>query len=367
MVMLEDEIRRYGKSIGIDLIGFTTAAPFLRIGEVQQQRLEMNCLSGFEEQDIEKRVNPLLTMEKAKSIIAIGIGYYHKDECSVEETHGEIARTAWGRDYHHVLMDKLLRLMEYIKKNVGEFEYKAFVDTGPLSDREVAYRAGLGWFGKNNMFIAEDYGSWVFLGYALTNLSLMPDQPVTESCLQCNLCIEACPGRALKDGYNMNARKCISYVTQTKEEIDEEARGKMKNFIYGCDVCQNVCPHNKHIVHKIEGDFIPEGNIHRPSIRKLIQMSNKEFKVLYKNTAAGWRGKNNLRRNAIIAAGNTKDPGLLLYLAEVLKDESVMIRKYAVWAIHKIGGEGKTTLRKHLLLEKDQEIINEITKCLEGD
>jgi epoxyqueuosine reductase len=365
--MLEDRIRSYGKRIGIDLIGFTTIEPFFRIGEVQQQRHDKGYLTGFEEQDIDKRINPLLTMENAKSIIAIGIGYYHGDEHSVAGAHGEIARTAWGRDYHHVLMDKLLQLMTYIEEIAGKFEYKAFVDTGPLSDREVAYRAGLGWFGKNNMFITEEYGSWVFLGYALTSLSLKPDQPMTENCLQCNLCIEACPGGALKDGYKMNARKCMSYITQTKDEIDVGTREKMKNFIYGCDVCQNVCPHNKDIIHKTKGEFVPEGNIHRPSIEKLIKMSNKEFKTLYKGTAAGWRGKNNLRRNAIIAAGNMKDTEMLPYLKEVLRDDSVMIRKYAVWAIHKMGRESKPILREHLLIEKDQEIKNEIIKCLEGD
>ncbi|MBB6214627.1 epoxyqueuosine reductase [Anaerosolibacter carboniphilus] len=366
-MMFEDKIRSYGKSIGIDLIGFTTIEPFERIGNVQRARHKKGHLSGFEEHDLDKRMNPLITMENAKSIIAIGIGYYHGDETPMEEPYGEITRSAWGKDYHHVLMEKFLRLMSYIKESISDFEYKAFVDTGPLSDREVAYRAGLGWFGKNNMLITKDFGSWVFLGYALTNLFLTPDQPMVENCLGCNLCIEACPGGALEDGYGMNARKCLSYITQTKEEIEEETREKMGNAIYGCDVCQNVCPHNRPISHKVKGDFIPEGRTHRPHIGRLIQMSNKEFKALYKDTAAGWRGKNNLRRNAIIAAGNAKDPGLLPYLMEALKDDSIMIRKYAVWAIHKIGWEGKAILEQHLRLEKDQEIIKEIIRYLEGE
>ncbi len=364
---LEDKIRSYGKSIGIDLIGFATTEPFVRIGEAQRARQEKGYLSGFEEQDIAKRTDPLHIMDNAKSMIAIGIGYYHRDESFVEEPHGEIARTAWGKDYHDVLREKLLRLMDYIKEIVGNFDYKVFVDTGPLSDREVAYRAGLGWFGKNNMFITKDFGSWVFLGYALTSLLLLADQPMEKECLGCNLCIEACPGGALENGYSMNARKCLSYITQTKEEIDEVVREKMGNAIYGCDVCQNVCPHNAHAPPKSEGDFIPTRRTHRPPIGKLIQMSNKEFKELYKGTAAGWRGKNNLRRNAIIAAGNTQDIRLLPYLTEALGDDSMMIRRYAVWAIHKIGGEGKTILKNHLIREKEQEIIEEINKYLEGE
>jgi epoxyqueuosine reductase len=367
VIMLEDKIRSYGKRIGIDLIGFTTTEPFVRIGDVQLKRFEKGYLSGFEEQDVCKRIDPLLTMENVKSIIAIGIGYYHKGECFGEEPYGEIARTAWGKDYHYVLREKLLHLMDYTKEIVGDFDYKIFVDTGPLSDREVAYRAGLGWFGKNNMFITKDFGSWVFLGYALTSLILLPDQLMAESCLGCNQCIEACPGGALENGHSMNARKCLSYITQTKEEIEEGTRGRMGNAIYGCDVCQNVCPHNARVPHKLEGDFVPIGRTHRPSIGKMILMSNKEFKELYKNTAAGWRGKNNLRRNAIIAAGNAQDIRLLPYLIEALKDDSIIIRKYVVWAIHKIGGEGKTILKKHLRLEKDQEIIEEIKRYLEGE
>ncbi|KXG78951.1 tRNA epoxyqueuosine(34) reductase QueG [Thermotalea metallivorans] len=365
---LEDKIKHYAMEIGIDLIGFASAESFERIGKIQACRKKRGHLSGFEEQDIEKRKNPLLTMENTKTIIAAAVGYYMPEEPWTEagdEPAGEIARVAWGRDYHQILREKLKMLMAYIEGIAGSFDYKIYVDTGPLSDREVAFRAGIGWFGKNNMLITEKYGSWVFLGYALTSLELEPDRPLEKQCLDCQACIRACPGGALAEGFAMNEKRCLSYITQAKEEIDEEMKRKLANRIYGCDVCQGVCPQNRSASMARNRDFMPENRSHRPNLARLIQMTKKEFQEIYGETAAGWRGRNYFRRNAIIAAGNSKDPRLLPSLAGALQDESTMIRKHAAWAIHQIGQGGHELLRRHLSIEKEKEVIDLIKGYIE--
>ena len=366
---LEEKIKEYAYRIGIDLIGFGSAKPFEELRGPIEQRKEKGYLTGFEEPDLEKRIDPQKTMENVKSIISVGMGYYTADKGVPQDESpysGVIARSAWGRDYHEVMKAKLLDLMEYIRSQVGSFDYKIYVDTGPLSDRQVAYRAGIGWFGKNNMLISEKYGSWIFLGYALISLELKPDQPSKRNCEGCNRCIQACPGKALYEGYQMNGKNCLSYVTQMKEEVSEDLRAKLGQRVYGCDTCQNICPHNRQVKAMEWHGLWIDGTEGYPDLKRLMHLSKKEFEETYKKTAAGWRGKNLLRRNAIIAAGNRKDPIFLEDFVKLLKDDSSMIRKHAVWAIGAMDEkDGKEILLKHLEHEKDPEIQRLIQKLME--
>ncbi len=371
MKELKEKIKNCATDIGIDLIGFTSATPFYEIENTLIERKEKGYLSGFEEQDIKKRIDPRLIMADAQTIVAIAINYYIEKPALAGESKlplGAISRSAWGQDYHEVLRDKLLLLMESIEKYVGPFQYKIYVDTGPLSDRTVAWRAGLGWFGKNNMLITKQYGSWVFLGYAIVDFKIEPDQPLIDQCSSCNACIQACPAQALEEGYKIQGKKCLSYITQTKEDIDPEIREKTGNRIYGCDTCQLVCPQNQGIEvtkHKV---FYPEDNIHKPDLIELLHMDNKTFKDRYGKTAAGWRGKNSMRRNAIIALTNKKDPSAIPYLEKLLRDESRMIRKYAIWAIMKLDTDRETSIIKdHLGKEMDEEIRKMIEEFLGDD
>ncbi|WIF94978.1 tRNA epoxyqueuosine(34) reductase QueG [Caminicella sporogenes] len=359
---IKKEIIRYSQKIGIDLIGFIKAEPLEELRGLLNDRKSKNYLSGFEEEDIEKRINPALTMKEANTIIVIAMSYYIDDkEINYPKKYkycGYISRSAWGMDYHIILKDKMEQLISFIKNKVDKLKYKYFVDTGPLVDRYLAYKANIGWYGKNNCIINKDYGSWIFIGYILCNLDIESDKFCKNSCLSCNKCINSCPTGALKDNYNYNAKKCISYLTQTKEEIDYSLREKMGNNIYGCDTCQSVCPHNQKIISKKN---YPNEFTYYPNLLEILEMSNKEFKEKYKMTAAGWRGKNIIRRNALIAIGNIGDKEAIDVIKKYLNEKSIMIRKYTAWAILKLDRKrGKNILIKHLKVEKNSEVIEEI-------
>lgn len=361
----------YGKDIGIDLIGFTSAKPFYEIEHILRDRELRGYLSGFEEQDLRKRIEPKKTMEDVETIIAIGMSYYVDDGIYLTEEsqyRGVFSRTAWGRDYHQVLMEKLILLMKYIEEVAGSFQYKLFVDTGPLSDRAIAWRAGLGWFGKNNMLITKEYGSWVFLGYAMINIILEPDEPMRDECYGCNACILGCPAGALEEGYRLNAKKCLSYITQTKSSIDKESREKMGDRLYGCDTCQQVCPHNLNVKTSQNKDFYPIASSMKPNLIELLHIDKSQFKESIGKTSAGWRGKNYIRRNSIIALVNTKDRSIVKYLLPLLKDESTMIREYAIWGIMELNPKlGKSILEEYKHKEKNAHIKALIARYLEDD
>lgn len=339
---LKEKIINYSRDIQIDLIGFTDLGPFEDLRQILIKRRQEGKFSAFEEKDIDLRVDPKKTLSSGKSIIVIGLSYYIDEEKIGDQRpakfHGRLARTAWGRDYHLVLMDKLERLAKFIHSQYDGFQYKAFVDTGPLVDRYLANRAGIGFYGYNSTIINQDYGSWIFLGYMITNIGLEKDRSLWDkTCLQCRLCIRHCPTSAIEGAYQFNANKCLSNILQDKKPIPEEVRPLIGNQIYGCDICQDVCPHNKDIKEMTTREFIPGKLSNKVDLIELLQISNKEFNYLYRDNASGWRGKKLLQRNAIIALGNSKSKEALAYLRPLLKDIRPDIREVAAWALDNIG------------------------------
>ena len=335
---MKDNLKQYiineSKRLNIDMIGFTHNEPFLHAKEYLMERVGKNIQTEFEEKDIEKRIDPCLTLPSCKSIIVLGISYNTEARGTVPgpSLKGILSKSSWGLDYHNVLKDKMEKLVQEIKK-IQDFEYKSFVDTGPLIDREVAKRAGLGYFGKNCSIINKEYGSFIFLGYILTDLEILADNEINEECGDCTLCIEACPTGALGEAYKVNPKKCISYLTQTKDEIPLYLRGKMGIRIYGCDTCQLVCPKNKDIKIPSHEEFTPKVTGGHMDLEELLLISNRQFKNKYGHMAGSWRGKSILKRNAIIALGNMKKEANIELLIKELKDPNPMIRKYASWAI----------------------------------
>lgn len=331
------------KQLNIDICGFTDSSPLYNLREYLIYREENNIMTEFEEKDIMKRIDPKLTLPSCKSIIVIGISYnvdYQQEakELPTSENHlvtppkGYLSRASWGIDYHLVLREKMQELILEIQK-VKDFNYRYFVDTGPLVERELAKRAGIGYYGKNCSIINDEYGSFIFIGYILTDLDLDYSEGIKNKCGDCNLCIEACPTGALEGEYKFNPKKCISYLTQTKENIPLELRKKMGSKIYGCDTCQLVCPKNKGIKKTNHKEFSPEITSGYINIEELLEISNKEFKRKYGSMAGAWRGKNILRRNGIITLGNMKRVEHLILLISQLNDPNDMIREYAQWAI----------------------------------
>ena len=338
---LKEYIVNKSKELNIDIIGFTHAEQFLDAKEYLLQRINENIQTEFEEKDIEKRINPILTLPSCKSIIVLGISYnVNSPEAKVTvpgasltpKLKGHLSKSTWGLDYHNVLKDKMEGLIKEIKKT-HDFEYKYFVDTGPLIDREVAKRAGIGFFGKNCSIINDEYGSFIFLGYILTDLEILFDNERDEGCGDCTLCIKACPTGALEKPYKVNPKKCISYLTQTKNEIPLYLREKMGIKIYGCDTCQLVCPKNKDVKRPNHEEFIPKLTNGYMDLEEILRISNRQFRDKYGHMAGSWRGKSILKRNAIIALGNMKKEENIEFLVKELKDQNPMIREYASWAI----------------------------------
>lgn len=330
------KIKKIAEEINIDICGITNSDQFLDYKDWLEERIEKDYISEFEERDINYRIDPLLTMEDCKSIIVIGLSY------NVENTHekayrlkGSISKSSWGIDYHRVVEDKMKLLIDEIGK-IKKFEYKLYVDTGPLIDRELANRAGIGYFGKNCSIINPKYGSFISIGYILTDLSLKVDNNIDEECGDCELCIRACPTGALESAYRLNPKKCISYLTQTRDIIPEKLRHRMGIKIYGCDSCQLVCPKNKNVVLSVHEEFIPRVTGGYFDLEELMEISNREFKDKYGHMAGSWRGKNILKRNAIIGLANMKQLENINILEKELSNESEMIRYYAAWAIKKI-------------------------------
>ncbi|MFC4801903.1 tRNA epoxyqueuosine(34) reductase QueG [Neobacillus sp. GCM10023253] len=366
----KQEVIAYSKEIGIDKIGFTTADPFTELKNRLIRQQELGYQSGFEEPDIEKRTTPALIMDGAQSIISIALAYPSKMTNRVESKKGErrgiYARASWGQDYHHIIKDRLQKLEEFILMKLPEAQLKSMVDTGELSDRAVAERAGIGWSGKNCAIITPEFGSYVYLGEMITSIPFEPDSLVEDQCGSCTKCLEACPTGALIQGGQINAQRCVSFLTQTKGFIPDEFRDKIGNRIYGCDSCQTACPHNKGKNFHFHVEMEPDPEAVKPLLKPILKLSNREFKNRFGYLAGSWRGKKPIQRNAMIALAHFKDETAVADLIEVLENEaSSVARGTAAWALGKIGGDAaKAALVKALDQEADIEVRCEIEKGL---
>lgn len=368
--VLKQQIIAAAPAMGIDKIGFASADPFLELKEILLRHRELGRESGFEEPDIDKRVDPRLSMPDARSIIAIAVAYPSKMENAPKSEPGAyrgiLSRSAWGEDYHHVLRERLKRLEAFILERVPEARTEIMVDTGALSDRAVAERAGIGWVGKNCALITPEFGSWVFLGEMLTNLPFPPDTPVTESCGDCTVCIDACPTGALVGPGQLNSGNCISFLTQTKGFLEDEFKRKIGNRLYGCDTCQIVCPKNKGKNWTHHAEFAPDPEIAKPLLKPLLTMSNREFKEKFGRSAASWRGKKPIQRNAVIGLGHFRDRSAVPLLIDLLRqDPRPELRGTAAWALGRIGtGECRRALLEAKEREQDERVLAEIGRAL---
>ncbi|WP_127595135.1 tRNA epoxyqueuosine(34) reductase QueG [Paenibacillus lautus] len=367
---LKQELKAVAPELGIDDIGFASAEPFESLKSILQNHRDKGYESGFEESDLDKRVTPALPGTEPKSLIAIAITYHSKMENPPKSEPGKyrgiMARSAWGRDYHHVLREAMSRLEEYIKERVPDAKLESMVDTGALVDRAVSQRAGIGFSAKNCAIISPKFGSWIFLGEMVTNIPFPPDTPVTEDCGECTKCIDACPTGALVGPGQLNAQRCVSFLTQTKGLLDEEAMRKIGNRLYGCDTCQIVCPKNRGKNWTHQEDFKPDPEKAKPLLLPILDMSNREFKEAFGDTSAAWRGRKPIQRNAVIALGNFKDNSAVPKLSEVLlKDPRPELRGTAAWALGRIGGEeALNNLEKSMKSEGDSQVRNMLQQAL---
>jgi epoxyqueuosine reductase len=365
---LKQEVIEYSKQIGIDKIGFTTAEPFMELKNRLIRQQQLNYQSGFEEPDIEKRVTPALLLDEPHSIISIALAYPAKMKVRFQSKKGErrgiFCRASWGVDYHHILRDRLKKLEEFIVSKVPDARIKSMVDTGELSDRAVAERAGIGWSGKNCAIITPEFGSYVYLGEVITSIPFEPDQSIEDQCGTCTKCLEACPTGALVQGGQINAQRCIGFLTQTKNFVPDEFREKIGNRIYGCDSCQTACPMNKGKDYHFHEEMDSNSETNKPLLRPILKMSNREFKERFGHLAGSWRGKKPIQRNAILAIAHFKDETAIPDLIEILKEDSrPVLRGTAAWALGKMNDKTAfSALLEAKEKEKDLDVLAEIDK-----
>ncbi|WP_223700956.1 tRNA epoxyqueuosine(34) reductase QueG [Sutcliffiella deserti] len=365
---LKADIIAYSKEIGIDKIGFASAGVFTGLKERLRVQQENGYQSGFEESDIEKRTNPELLLPEAKSIIAIALAYPSKmkdaPRSTREDRRGIFCRASWGMDYHHVLRGKLQKLEAFIKEQQPNALTKSMVDTGELSDRAVAERAGIGWSGKNCSIITPEFGSYVYLGEMITTIAFEPDRPLEDNCGTCNKCVEVCPTGALVQGGQLDSNKCIAFLTQTKGFLAEEYRTKIGNRVYGCDTCQTVCPENKGVDFHLHPEMEPDPEVVKPKLKPLLTISNREFRETFGLISGSWRGKKPIQRNAILALAHFKDATAVNDLLDLMKnDPRPVIRGTAAWAVGKIGDKAALeSLVGFKEQEQDEGVLMEIDK-----
>ena len=272
--------------------------------EQEAPRLE-NWLSNqhqgemsYMENHFDKRLNPTLLVEGAKSVVSLTLNYY-TEERQLDSNAPKISKYAFGTDYHSVIKGKLQELMAFIQDNIGEVGGRCFVDSAPVMDKAWAQKAGLGWRGKNSNLISKQAGSFFFLAELIIDLDLAYDNPFpTDHCGSCTRCIDACPTDAIVAPYTVDGSKCISYLTiELKNEIPTEFKGKMENWMFGCDICQDVCPWNRFSTVHDEINFEPKESLLGLTKNELVDMTDEVFKRVFKNSPVKRTKYSGLKRN----------------------------------------------------------------------
>ncbi|HLJ32052.1 MAG TPA: tRNA epoxyqueuosine(34) reductase QueG [Ktedonobacteraceae bacterium] len=393
-------IKEYAYTLGFDSVRITSADAFPEAERVIKERIAQGLMDGlpwFTTERSEVSCHPDALLPEAQSIITLAMVYLTEqpeqpEQCNDNGPRGRISRYAWGDDYHDIIKARLYQYIEWLRdyaRNEGgdTVETRVFVDTGRMVDRAVAQRAGLGWYGKNTNILTKDWGSWVFLAEIVTNLPLQADTPIKTSCGSCEICLHACPTQALPAAYVLDTPRCISFLTiELRGSIPIELRPLMGNLIFGCDICQEVCPVNK-IAEKRLGlrgkpaltstntkqvafhprrEFRPrEGVGSSPELIPLLSLTEEQFRERFRHSPIRRTKRRGLLRNVCVALGNSGDPQAIPALCRALHDAEPLIRGHAAWALGRIGGEqAHNALNAALPEEQDAEAKKEIHYAL---
>lgn len=319
---------------------------------------------GYLERRREAYAHPDSVLPGVRSVVMLGLNYRTEEPLPAEASHGKVSRYAWGEtDYHSVLRQRLKQLSQFLKRRAPDAKSRGIVDTAPLLERDFARLAGLGWFGKNTLLINKRQGSWLFLSALLTDVELEYDAPhQTAHCGTCTRCLEACPTDAFEGPYVLDARKCISYLTiELRGPIPVELRTGMGDWLFGCDVCQDVCPWNRKAPMTFEPSFQPRPDLRPADARRLLQLTAEEFEREFSETPLARLGRAGLLRNAVIVLGNSGDRAAVPALIDALQDQEPVIRGAAVWALRQLGGDdAQQALRALAAVEADPMVRDEL-------
>ncbi len=362
---LKARIREQAAKEGFDAIGFTKAALPETIREKLFRFLALgrHGRMGWLEARADQRAHPQSLWPEAKSVIMLGMNYGpDSDPLKALEvkTNGVISVYAQNRDYHDVVKKRLKRLARQLAEDTGE-EVKVFVDTAPVMEKPLAARAGLGWQGKHTNLVSREFGSWLFLGAIYTTLDLSDDEPERDHCGSCSNCLDVCPTNAFPAPYQLDATRCISYLTIEHDgPIPSEFRKAMGNRIYGCDDCLAVCPWNKFASQAHESKFHARDDLRAPMLKDLVKLDDASFRALFSGSPVKRTGRNRFLRNVLIAVGNSGDLSLADSARALLKDESPLVRGAAIWALGQLTPEETKKLGQRCLeTEADETVIEE--------
>ncbi|VAX37250.1 Epoxyqueuosine reductase [hydrothermal vent metagenome] len=339
----EEQIKSTATSLGFELVGIASAVSPVGFSDLQEWL--KNGFAG-EMHYMERRENayqhPKYVLPEVKSVIMLGLNYQTKTPAAIQPGEGRVARYAWGTaDYHDLLRDKLKTLGNALHEIFPECHTRGVVDTAPLLERDFARLAGLGWFGKNTMLINKQKGSWFFLAALLTDISLQPDQPHnTSHCGTCTRCLDICPTDAFAQPYVLDASKCISYLTiEHRGNISEELCSNMGEWLFGCDLCQEVCPWNRKAPVSKESVFQPEPELNPVDAVALLQLTEETFRERFRNSPLSRSKRAGLLRNAAILLGNSGNQQFVPVLIAVIDDDEPVIRAAVIWALKQLGGK----------------------------
>ena len=347
MIMNAADIKREAAACGFDLCGIAPAADFPELHFLREW-LDRGYAGemAYMRRTAERRADVRHVLPSARSVVALGTIYNVDRPYATENadaTRAAIARYAWGDDYHVVIQERLDRLTGWMRETAGEgFDARAYVDTGPVQERVYAQHAGLGWIGKNTCVINPGQGSWMFLSVIICNMALEFDAPALDQCGTCTLCIDGCPTGALVEPYVLDSNKCLSYLTiELKGAIPAEHRGAVGEHVYGCDICQEVCPWNHAPAQSRGAAWLPRPALDAPRLIDLWRRTDDELRALLKGSAMKRAGVRRLRRNLAVAIGNSGDSAAAAALQESREATSVdpLVTEHVAWALEKLGGQ----------------------------
>ncbi len=360
-------VKQRAQALGFQLVGITTPDPPDHLDVYRHwvgsgRHADMAYMARPDA--IQKREDPRLLLPECRSIIVTGTLYGSSDLDHTTEF--KIAKYALGKDYHHELINRLQMLQDEIEAHVGgPVNHRIYADTGPLLEREIAQRAGLGWIGKNSCLINPNLGSYFLLAELMLDLPLEPDAPfLSDRCGSCSRCIEACPTRCILPDRTLDAGRCISYLTiENKGLTSPGLREHIGNWLFGCDICQQVCPWNIRFARPItDTAFLPSPYLRRSQLKGFLRLSPDTWRQDLRNSPLERPRRKGLVRNATIVAGNHASEEYLDDLIYILEhDKDAMVRAHAAWALHQIDHpKARTLLESQLDLEQDPEVLQAI-------
>lgn len=375
---LTRDIKRLAAECGLDIARVTSAEPFPELQPVLIDHIAQGYVQGLDWFTAERATFstvPRNLHPGARSILAVGVAYWTVDAGKPADgvTRGRIARYAWGVDYHDLLKRRMENLHRAIEEEIGApVDVRCLVDTARIVDRAVAARAGLGWYGKHSCLIVPSRGSGVLLGEMLLSIELEPDESIDKTCGRCTICLDNCPTGAIVAPYTIDSPRCLSFQTiEQRGSIPWSLRASLGDWVFGCDICQEVCPYTRAIRLPADPAFRPPGVEHAyPSLPRLLAISEEEFRARYRGTPVLRAKRRGLARNAAVALGNIGDESAVrpLRLALETHDEP-LVRGHAAWALGRLAERGIASTRAVLTqrhrLEADAGVREELAGTLE--